>query len=111
MRLSEIKGDRCFEVIADLVAPVSNIAQDEKAVELFKRRAVPEGKTPKEFFIERMRNGLPALMKDHKQDFVAIIATLDGTTPEEYTENLNLAKLFGDFIGLLTDEEFMTFLS
>lgn len=111
MKLSEIKGERCFEVIADLVVPISNIAQDKQAAALFKRKAVPKGKNATEFFIERLKTGLPALLKNHANDFTAIMATLNNVPVDEYIRELNLAKLFGDVIGLLTDEEFLGFLS
>ena len=37
MRLSDIKGDRVFDVIADIIDPIANIASDETASALFKR--------------------------------------------------------------------------
>lgn len=111
MKLSEIKGDRCFEVIADLVTPVANIAQDKEAADLFKRKKTPKGKTATQFLIDRVKAGMPSLLKSHKQDLVAIMATLNNVTPEEYLESLNMAKLVGDILELLTDDEFLAFLS
>lgn len=111
MKLSQIQGDRCFEVIADLIAPVSNIAKDKEAQELFKRKAVPKGKDPKQYFIDRVTAGLPSLLKNHKDDMVIIMATLNDVSKEEYLKDLNLAKLFGDVFDVLTDDEFAAFLS
>ena len=36
MKLSDIKGDRVFDVIADLIDPVASIAQDAQAAALFR---------------------------------------------------------------------------
>ena len=111
MKLSQIQGDRCFEVIADLIEPVSNIAKDKEATELFKRKAVPKGKDAKEFFAERLSAGLPSLLRSHKDDVITILAVINDVTPEEYAKSLNLAKLFSDVLELMTDDEFIAFLS
>lgn len=111
MKLSDIKGDRVLDVIADLIDPIANIAQDKDVAEMFKRKAVPEGMEAREFFAARMRKGMPTLLKGHKQDIIAILATIEGVTPEEYTDTLNLARLFTDTMELLTDEAFISFLS
>ena len=34
MRLSDVRGDRTLDVIADLIDPISEIASDEEAVAL-----------------------------------------------------------------------------
>lgn len=111
MKLSDVKGDRVLDVIADLIDPIANIAQDKDVAEMFKRKAVPEGMEAREFFAARMRKGVPVLLKGHKQDVIAILAAIEGVTPEEYTDMLDLAKLFTDTMELLTDEAFIGFLS
>lgn len=111
MKLSDVKGDHVLDVIADIIDPIANIATDEGAHEMFKPQAVPDGMEAREFFAMRMRKGMPALLKEHKHDIIAILAAIEGVTPEEYTDMLNLAKLFTDTIELLTDEAFISFLS
>lgn len=106
MRLSDIKGDRVIDVVADLIEPVSNIAMDE-SVTLFKREKAPEGMAAKEFAIQKLRRGAPVLLKTHKADVVAILAAIKGVTPEEYTDGLNMLTLLQDFVELLTDSEFL----
>lgn len=109
MRLSEVKGEHVLDVIADIVVPVGNIAQDEKAAVLFKRETAPEGVSAKDFAIAKIQRGLPVLLKDHKQDIIQILASLADVSGEEYTENMTLASLSKDVIELLTDEEFIRF--
>lgn len=111
MKLSDIKGDRVLDTIADIIDPIANIAKDKDVAAMFKREAVPDGMEAREFFAERMRAGMPALLKGHKFDIIAILAAIEGVTPEQYAASLNLAKLFIDTMELLTDEAFVDFLS
>lgn len=108
MKLSEIKGERTLDVIADIIDPIANIAEDEEASNLFRKERLPEGTTKKSFLLQRARKAVPALLKGHKSDIISILSTIDGTTPEEYTASLNLVKLTKDAIDLITDEAFMT---
>nr|DAH71576.1 MAG TPA: hypothetical protein [Caudoviricetes sp.] len=111
MKLSDVKGDRVFDVIADIIDPIANIAQDKDVTAMFKRKVVPDGMKARDFFAERMRKGMPALLKGHKHDVIAILAAIEGVTPEKYTDTLNLAKLFTDAMELMTDDAFLDFLS
>ena len=107
MRLSDIKGDRTLEVIAEIIDPIANIAEDEEASAMFKREKLPEGMTPKKFLLKRARKSLPALLKGHKADIIAILSSIEGVSTEEYAGALNLVKLVKDCTDLLTDEAFM----
>lgn len=106
MRLSDIKGERVLDVIADIIDPIANIAQDETASALFKREKLPEGMTAKAFLLKRARTSIPALLKTHKNDIIAILATIEGSSAEKYKADLSLAKLMKDATELLTDEAF-----
>ena len=107
MRLSDIKGDRTLEVIAEIIDPIANIAEDEEASVMFKREKLPEGMTAKKFLMSRVRKSLPALLKVHKADIIAILSSIEGVSTEEYAGALNLVKLVKDCTDLLTDEAFM----
>lgn len=106
MKLSDIKGERTLEVIADIIDPIANIAEDETASELFRREKLPEGMTAKQFLLKRARKAVPALLRGHKGDIITILSTIEGTSPEDYTGALNMVKLFKDCTELLTDEGF-----
>lgn len=106
MRLSDIKGERTLEVIAEITDPLCNIAEDAEATAMFRREKVPEGMNAKKFLVSRIRKGIPALLKTHKGDIVTILAAIEGVTKEEYAESLNLVRLTKDAIDLLTDEAF-----
>lgn len=111
MRLSDIRGDRTLDVIADIIDPIANIAEDPEAAELFTKKPLPAGMTPRKFLLQRARASVPALLKGHKEDVITILSTIEGTDPEQYAGELNLAKLFKDCVELLTDEAFTAFFS
>ena len=107
MRLSNIKGDRTLDVIAEIIDPVANIAEDEESSAMFKREKLPDGMTAKKFLMKRVRKSLPVLLKGHKADIIAILSAIEGVSAEEYAGALNLVKLVKDCTDLLTDEAFM----
>lgn len=111
MKLSDIKGDRVLDVIADVIDPIANMVQDKDVAAMFERKAVPEGMDARDFFAKRMRKGMPILLKGHKADIIAIMAAIEGVTPEQYATSLDLPKLFTDVMELLTDNAFLDFLS
>lgn len=111
MKLSDIKGDRVLDVIADIIDPIANMVQDKDVAAMFERKAVPEGMEARDFFAKRMCKGLPVLLKSHKADIIAIMAAIEGVTPEQYAESLDFTKLFTDVMELVTDNAFLDFLS
>lgn len=108
MKLSDIKGERTLDVIASVIDPIANIAEDADATELFTKKAVPEGVEPKAFFLQRVRKSIPLLLKTHKQDLISILAAIEGIEEATYRESLNLVKLTRDCMDILTDDAFST---
>lgn len=111
MKLSDIKGDRVLDVIADIIDPIANMVQDKDVAAMFKREAVPDGMEARDFFAKRMCKGLSVLLKSHKTDIIAVIAAIEGVTPEQYAASLDFPKLFTDVMELVTDDAFLDFLS
>ena len=107
MKLSDIKGERTLEAIAEIIDPIANIAEDEEASAMFKREKLPDGMTAKKFMMKRVRKSLPVLLKGHKADIILILSAIDGSDPMEYSRTLNLVKLVKDCTDLLTDEVFV----
>lgn len=108
MRLSDIRGERAIEVIAELIDPVANIAGDNDLAELMRREKLPEGADPKAAAIKRLKAALPKLLKNHKSDFVAILAALEGVEREKFEKELSLPKLISGLLELLNDDDFKT---
>lgn len=111
MKLSDIKGEACLDVVADLIPPITRMAQDEDVVKLFKPQKAAEGQTDVQAFAKRMQAGLPKMIKDHREDLVSILAAINRQTVEEYSETLTLPKLMTDVMEILTDEDIVSFLS
>lgn len=111
MKLSDIKGDRVLDVIADIIDPIANMVQDKDVAAMFECEAVPDGMEARDFFAKRMCKGLPVLLKSHKADIIAIMAAIEGVTPEQYAASLDFPKLFTDVMELVTDDAFLNFLS
>ena len=108
MKLSDIKGERTFEVIAAIVEPVANIAEDGDVAAALKARTKGE---PAKQFAAKMRSALPLIVGKHRDDVVAILSAINGVKPEEYMEGCTLSSLIGDVYEILTDGEFLAFLS
>lgn len=109
MKLSNIKGEACLDVLADITGPIIALAQDDDVKALFSGKGCPEGEDRYQYATEQVKKGLPKLVKSHKAEFIQILAALDGKTPEEYDDGLTLAKLMADLVELLTDEDFGSF--
>lgn len=109
MKLSDIKGADVFDVIADCIVPITNIAADEKAMALFKKQVVPKGTDVRAVAIKRLAAGVPPLMRDHKDDLVAILAAVNLTPVDEYAKELTLGKLISDLADLVGDPMFADF--
>lgn len=108
MKLSEIKGERAIDAIADMIEPIARIAEDKEAVKLFKREKCPKGTDPKTFLLKRIRASVPVLLRNHKADLIEIMAAIEGTTAESYAQTLSVPKLIGDIFGLMTDSELLS---
>lgn len=107
MKLSDIKGERTFDVIAECIDPITNIAADPEASRLFKREILPAGKNKKEFIVEKIRSSVPKLLKNHKDDMVTILASINGVSKASYVKSLTMTTLMSDCIELITDEAFI----
>lgn len=111
MRLSDVKGGRVLDVVADLIGPISSIARDEAVRGLLRPEGGQKGKDAREEVSRRLTEALPGILKDHKTDVIAILATVKGVPPSEYEEGMTLASLLADAVDLITDEVFADFLA
>lgn len=112
MRLSEIKGERVFDVIADIIEPACNIMQDKDAAAIFDHtEKQPDDMTTSEYVISKVKRSMPKLMRTHKDDLITILATVNGIDKDEYRDNLTMPKLIQGVYEILTDEDLLGFLS
>ena len=99
MKLSEIKGERAIEVIADLIEPIANIASDKDCADLFSVKPV-KGEDKNATARKHIVKKVPVLLKTHKRDVIQVIATLDGKS----IDDMNLFSITAALIGIVQDE-------
>lgn len=106
MKLSDIKGERVFEVIAEIIDPIANIVGDKDLMQAFKKEKLPDGADKREYLLGRVKKALPKLIGGHKNDIVSMLASIEGVSVEEYTSNLDMFKLMKDCTDLMNDPAF-----
>lgn len=103
MKLSNIKGEAVFDVVADIMEPLANIAADPEAVKAFKPEEGTDAPT-------RVKAIATYLIKEHRADTVSILAALEQVSADEYLDGLTMAKLLTDVLDVITDDELISFL-
>lgn len=88
MRLSDIKGDKAFEVLADLLTPIKALALDADIV-----------KASEESYFDAVQVAL----RNHPREMKDILAILDLKDPETY--EVTLATLPVKVMELLDDPD------
>ena len=109
MRLSDVRGERVFDVLSTIIDPIANMAMDEHVTAMFAREEVPEGMTPWQHFLSRAKEHLPYLVSAHRDDLSTILAAIEGVDRDEYVDGLTLDKFMADVLGLLTDGDMRAF--
>jgi len=103
MKLSEIKGEKAVEVIADLIEPIANIAADQENLQLFRNKR-QKGESDSELGLREIKEKIPNLLKTHKTDVLTILCAINGTDPNE----LSVFDVFKGAVELTNDKEFMS---
>ena len=108
-QISEIKGEKSFDVLAGIIEPVANIAADEKTASLFVARQIPDGMSLQEYVLQRVKEAVPQLMKCHKKDLITILALLSDMSVKEYKAQMTPDGLMLDMSKLISDPIFNAF--
>ena len=109
MKLSEIKGERSIDVIAEVLEQVSKIAQDEEALKFFTEKPKVDEKGNfiehiEKFVMKRIGEKLPYLLKNHKTELYTIFAVMENVGLKEYIETVTVSKIIKSIADLFTDE-------
>lgn len=104
MKLSEIKGERAIEIMADLLEYIGEIVADKKALELFEQEK-DKKTSPIETMLNKFSKNLPYLLKTHKKSICSIFATLEDMPYEKYLEEMTIPKIILTIKDLMADEE------
>lgn len=102
MKLSELKGERAVEVIADLIAPITNIAMDQQNLQLF-RAEKRDGETDRDMALRDFKVKIPKLLKTHKQDVLEIICAVNEKNPED----MSIVDIIHELLQLANDKDFL----
>lgn len=89
MRLSELKGEKALEVLAEIIEPAMRIMKDKAVVS-----AAQEGNTA---------GVVKAMCKGHAKDVIHILAIMEDQDPETY--EVGLLTLPAKLVQLLNDPE------
>lgn len=111
MGMADIRGEKTFDFVADVIDPIINIAVDDEAAALFRIGKCPDGVEPRKHVAEHIRRTAPKLVRGHKRDLAAIMAALKGMDADEYMDGLTPSVLVADILELASDQEFIAFLS
>ena len=87
-KLSEIKGEEALDVLADMLVPITAIANDEE---------VREG------FNTNVATCASVALKKHKDDVIDMLTALDGRSKEEMLEDMNLLTLPAVLVEILNE--------
>lgn len=74
MKLSEIKGEKALDMLAEIIEPLSEIAADKEFAESLKAG--------------KMSKAVKQALKNHKESVITILAVLSEKPPAEYECNL-----------------------
>lgn len=93
MKLSEIKGEKAIDLLADLLDPVGEILEDEKIIKM-----VRSGKATRVEIVK-------VVLKRHKKAVIEILALMDGEDPKTY--EVNVLTLPSKLLEILNDQDFI----
>lgn len=94
MKLSEYKGEKALDILADIIEPAASIMVDKEIVNL--ARSGQKIKVIK------------PLLKNHKREIIEIMAALEGEPPEEYAEKINVFTLPKKLREMVNDPDLMS---
>ena len=103
MKLGEIKAERAVDVIADLIAPISNIAVDFPNFRITPDYKI-EGESEQDMAVRAFKEKVPEMLKTHKSDVLSILCTINEKEPED----LSVVDIIKGIIDLSHDPDFMS---
>lgn len=81
MRLSDYKGESVIDLIGDIAEPIGALFKDEEIRKAFSKDKNGERKG--------ITLAVKIACKEHKQDVIQILSTINGQTVEEYQPTFN----------------------
>lgn len=104
-KLSEITMEQGLDIVADILVPIMNIAEDDTARDFFTKEKPHECENAIQMALRRIKSSLPVLIKKHKEDLIVIMAALNTQTVDEYKHSKGFMGLVKDVVSLANDED------
>ena len=92
MKLSDYHGEKALDLLAEIVEPMAEIFADPEISDLMKSGGA------------RIKWVKP-IIKNHKDAIIAILAAIEGQTPDEYADKITVMTLPVKFLNLINDKE------
>lgn len=92
MKLSEIKGEKALEIIADLIDPIGVLLRDD----IFKAKIQSDDRI----------GAVKYLLKNHPRDVIEILALINEEDPKTYAPNIIQLPMM--LMDLLSDSDVMS---
>lgn len=91
-KLSEYKDGEALEMLAEIIEPVTLILADKKVMKEFKKTKI---------------KGVSYILKNHKEQIIPILATLEGVPEKDY--HCNIVTLPKVLIEIMNDKDLVDF--
>jgi len=101
MKLSDVKGERSADVVADVIAFVCALGSEDEINALFTPR-----KGEKVNNAEFARSFYPTVFKKYKKELYEALGSIEGCGAKAYAAKADPATLFNDFASLMSDPMF-----
>lgn len=112
MKISQLNTDNGLDVLCEIVPYIGNIIEDEKlTAELRRKTALEPSASMAEVYaagIDKLAKIVPVVLKTHRSDVYAIVAAINGKTPEDIAKQ-NFLKTAADIRDIVQDKEFRDF--
>ena len=99
MRISDIKGERSLDFIADAMELVEKMSEDGRLDGIID--AIQKSGEDSDAALRALCAKLPPVIRDYKAEVISLMASAAGVSREEYAENGEVLK---DIIELLTSD-------
>lgn len=99
--LSDYKGEEALDILADIIEPLCMILADAEIQELNKLMMAKKKKKDGKY-VTKIDFIKPAL-KNHKDEVIYILARIEGVTPDEYRDSVNILTLPTQILSVVND--------
>lgn len=110
MKISDVKGERSYTILKDVVPYINEFSKNEYFKAIFNVDDLPkDDKERRTAIASKIIDNLPDLISSCKDGLTGYFALLEGITPEEYAAGVTAQKVFDGIIDMFNDDHFKIF--